>query len=94
MEKFIKFVKEDWKFKVTMLIVAAMIGIGSYFNYKVDNASLVLELIMVAISSVTIIGFSAFVYYKLMKKAAFDVITFGIAIALPMVFDVLSHLIF
>ena len=94
MRKIIGFFKEDWKFKLAMMIVAAAIGIGSYFNYKVDNVSLVLELIMVAISSVVVIGFATVVYYRLAKRKAFDIITFGIAVVLSMLFDVLAHLIF
>lgn len=94
MEKFIEFFKEDWKFKFVIMIVAVAIGIGSYFNYKVDNASLVLELIMVAISSVVVIGSATVVYYRFVKKKTLDVITFSIAVVLSMVFDVLAHLIF
>ena len=94
MEKIIGFFKEDWKFKLAIAIVAAAIGIGSYFNYKVDNASLVLELIMVAISSVVVIGFATVVYYRLAKRKSFNIITFGIAVVLSMLFDVLAHLIF
>ena len=94
MEKIIGFFKEDWKFKLAMMIVAIAIGVGSYFNYKVDNASLVLELAMVIISSIVVIGFATVVYYRLVKKKAFDTITFGTAVVLSMVFDVLAHLIF
>lgn len=94
MEKIIRFFKEDWKFKLAIMIVAASIGVGSYFNYKVDNAALVVELIMVAISSVVTVGFATVVYYKLAKRKAFDAITFGIAVVLSVIFDVLAHLIF
>lgn len=94
MGKIIGFFKEDWKFKLAIVIVAIGIGIGSYFNYKVDNATLVLELIMVAISNVVVIGSATVVYYRFVKKKTLDVITFGIAVVLSMVFDVLAHLIF
>ena len=94
MGKIIGFFKEDWKFKLAIVIVAIVIGIGSYFNYKADNAALVLELIMVAISSVVVIGSATVVYYRFVKKKTLDVITFGIAVVLSMVSDVLAHLIF
>lgn len=94
MGKIIGFFKEDWKFKLAIAIVAIAIGIGSYFNYKVDNATLAIELIMVAISNVVVIGSATVVYYRLAKRKAFDIITFGIAVVLSMLFDVLAHLIF
>lgn len=89
-----KFIKEDWKFKLIMMIVAAVIGIGSYFNYKADNAAFILELFLVTVTSVIMIGLMASAYYKLIKQKAFDVISFGTAIVLSVLFDVLAHLIF
>ena len=94
MEKIIGFFKEDWKFKLVMVIVAIAIGVGSYFNYKVDNAALTLELAVVAISNIVVIGFATVVYYRLVKKKAFDAITFCTTVVLSILFDVLAHLIF
>lgn len=94
MKKIIGFFKEDWKFKVVMIIVAIAIGIGSYFNYKVENIELALELTMVTVSSIIIVGVSAAVYYRSMKKKAVDKSTVYVGVILSVLFDLLSHLIF
>ena len=94
MKKIIGFFKEDWKFKLVMIIVAIAIGIGSYFNYKVENIELALELTMVTVSSIIIVGVSAAVYYRSMKKKAVDKSTVYAGVILSVVFDLLAHLIF
>ena len=94
MKKIIGFFKEDWKFKVVMIIVAIAIGIGSYFNYKVENIELALELTMVTVSSIIIVGVSAAVYYRSMKKKAVDKSTVYVGVILSVLFDLLTHLIF
>lgn len=93
MKKIINFIQEDWVFKLIVVIIALALGVGSYFNYKADNA-IVLELIIVAITSVILIGFMSFLYYRYMKEKTVNMVTLGIGIALSLVFDVLSHLIF
>ena len=94
MKKIIGFFKEDWKFKVVMIIVAIAIGIGSYFNYKVENIELALELTMVTVSSIIIVGVSAAVYYKSVKKKAVDKSTVYVGVILSVLFDLLTRLIF
>ena len=94
MKKIIGFFKEDWKFKVVMIIVAIAIGIGSYFNYKVENIELALELTMVTVSSIIIVGVSAVVYYRSMKKKAVDKSTVYVGVILSVLFDLLARLIF
>lgn len=93
MKKIIEFLKEDWMFKVVMVIIAALLGVSQYFNYKEDNA-IVAELALVALSGVTVIGFITIAYYKFIKKKVIDVTTLWIGVALSVLFDVLSHLIF
>lgn len=93
MKKIIEFLKEDWMFKVVMVIIAALLGVSQYFNYKADNA-IMAELALVALSGVTVIGFITIAYYKFIKKKVIDVTTFWIGVALSVLFDVLSHLIF
>ena len=93
MKKIIEFLKEDWMFKVVMIIIAALLGVSQYFNYKEDNA-IVAELALVALSGVTVIGFIVIAYYKFIKKKVIDVTTFCIGVALSVLFDVLSHFIF
>lgn len=94
MKKIIGFFKEDWKFKLVMVIVAIAIGIGSYFNYKVENIELALELTMVTVSSIIIVGVSAAVYYRSMKKKAVDKLTVYVGVILSVLFDLLARLIF
>lgn len=93
MRKIINFIQEDWMFKLVIIIIAMLVGVGSYFNYKVDNA-FVLELIIVAITSAILVGFMSFVYYRYMKEKTVNVVTLVIGIVLSLAFDVLSHLIF
>ena len=93
MRKIINFIQEDWVFKLVIVIIAMLVGVGSYFNYKVDNAS-VLELIIVAITSAILVGFMSFVYYRYMKEKTVNVVTLVMGIVLSLAFDVLSHLIF
>lgn len=93
MKKIIEFLKEDWMFKVVMVIIAALLGVSQYFNYKEDNA-IVAELALVALSGITVIGFITIAYYKFIKKKVIDGTTFWIGVALSVLFDVLSHLIF
>lgn len=93
MKKIINFIQEDWVFKLIVVIIALALGVGSYFNYKADNA-IVLEMIIVAITSIILIGFMSFLYYRYMKEKTVNMVTLGIGIALSLVFDVLSHLIF
>ena len=93
MKKIINFIQEDWVFKLIVVIIALVLGVGSYFNYKADNA-IVLEMIIVAITSIILIGFMSFLYYRYMKEKTVNMVTLGIGIALSLVFDVLSHLIF
>lgn len=93
MKKIINFIQEDWVFKLIVVVVALALGVGSYFNYRADNA-FVLEMIIVAITSVILIGFMSFLYYRYVKEKAVNMITFGMGVVLSLVFDVLSHLIF
>lgn len=93
MRKIINFIQEDWVFKLVIVIIAMLVGVGSYFNYKVDNA-FVLELIIVAITSAILVGFMSFVYYRYMKEKTVNVVTLVMGIVLSLAFDVLSHLIF
>ena len=93
MRKIINFIQEDWVFKLVIVIIAMLVGVGSYFNYKVDNA-FVLELIIVAITSAILVGFMSFVYYRYMKEKTVNMVTLAMGIVLSLVFDVLSHLIF
>lgn len=93
MKKIIEFLKEDWMFKVVMVIIAALLGVSQYFNYKEDNA-IVAELALVALSGITVIGFIVIAYYKFIKKKVIDATTFWIGVALSVLFDVLSHFIF
>lgn len=93
MRKIINFIQEDWMFKLVIVIIAVLVGVGSYFNYKADNA-FVLELIIVAITSAILVGFMSFVYYRYMKEKAISAVTFGMGIVLSLAFNVLSHLIF
>lgn len=93
MRKIINFIQEDWMFKLVIIIIAMLVGVGSYFNYKVDNA-FVLELIIVAITSAILVGFMSFVYYRYMKEKTVNVVTLAMGIVLSLAFNVLSHLIF
>lgn len=93
MRKIINFIQEDWVFKLVIIAIAVLVGVGSYFNYKVDNA-FVLELIIVAITSAILVGFMSFVYYRYMKEKTVNVVTLVMGIVLSLAFDVLSHLIF
>ena len=93
MKKIIEFLKEDWMFKVIMVIIAALLGVSQYFNYKADNA-IVAELILVTLSGVTVIGFLVIAYYKFIKKKVIDMPTLYVGVALSVLFDVLSHFIF
>lgn len=93
MKKIIEFLKEDWMFKVVVVIIAALLGVSQYFNYKADNA-IVAELILVTLSGVTVISFITLAYYRFIKKKAFNATTFYVGVALTVLFDVLSHLIF
>lgn len=93
MKKIIEFLKEDWMFKVVMVIIAALLGVSQYFNYKADNA-IIPELILVTLSGVTVIGFLVIAYYKFIKKKVIDMSTLYVGVILSVLFDVLSHLIF
>lgn len=93
MKKIIEFLKEDWMFKVVVIIIAALLGVSQYFNYKADNA-IVAELILVTLSGVTVIGFLVIAYYKFIKKKVIDMSTLYVGVILSVLFDVLSHLIF
>lgn len=93
MRKIINFIQEDWMFKLVIVIIAMLVGVGSYFNYKADNA-FVLELIIVAITSAILVGFMSFVYYRYMKEKTVNMVTLSIGVVLSLAFDVLSHLIF
>lgn len=93
MKKIIEFLKEDWMFKVIMVIIAALLGVSQYFNYKADNA-IIPELILVTLSGVTVIGFLVIAYYKFIEKKVIDMPTLYVGVALSVLFDVLSHFIF
>lgn len=93
MKKIIEFLKEDWIFKVIMVVVAVSLGISQYFNYESDNA-IIPELILVTISSITVIGSISMIYYIFIKKKMIDVVTFSVGVALSVAIDMLSHLIF
>ena len=93
MKKIIEFLKEDWMFKVVMVIITALLGVSQYFNYKADNA-IIPELILVAISGVAVVGFLAIAYYRFIKKKVVDMPTFYAGVILSVLFDVLSHFIF
>ena len=93
MKKIIEFLKEDWMFKVVMVIIAALLGVSQYFNYKADNA-IIPELALVALSGATVIGFLVIAYYKFIKKKVIDMPTLYVGVVLSVLFDVLSHLIF
>lgn len=93
MKKIIEFLKEDWMLKVVMVIIAALLGVSQYFNYKADNA-IIPELILVTLSGVTVIGFLVIAYYKFIEKKVIDMPTLYVGVALPVLFDVLSHFIF